>query len=325
MKNDTYYIWGDEAYLVNQEINKLVTAQNEENGESDILYLDVDEMSANELGESLEFSPLFSLGRVVIIKNPSWLNKSVRRPKKAEEVLAVLDDYFEREHPRQILVFSSREMAASNPIAKRLQKRAEVIAVKKPTPAFLEGWLKNQCQQKNLNIQPVAIKTAANSGQDLYCLEQLVEKLSLMQFDKPVGVKELEEELDSRQEIKVFKLTDSLLNKNLRGAFQAFNKLQEQGEHHLLMMTIINRQFITLAKVKYYQEQGLPRQQIESLTGQKEYTVKKMVEKNGNFSWDDLRSLFELFLKLDISFKSESRDPRILMETLFIKICSMSG
>ncbi|MDD3365558.1 MAG: DNA polymerase III subunit delta [Syntrophomonas sp.] len=323
-EHNAYYLWGEESYLIDREIQKIIGEVAKANGdEPEVVLVDADEMSAMELGQTLEFSPLFAMSRVVIIKKPAWLGKSSRKVRKTEESLQVLQDYFGHDNHGQVLILISTEYNASNPVAKFLNQQVRVMNIKAPSPTELEEWCKSEFSRRNMRVVPAALKRIVNSGQDMYYVENLIEKLSLIvRSDVVVGVNEIEEQLDSKQAIKVFKLTDALLNRNLKASLAAFYQLQEQGEHHLLILHMITRQFLSLSKVKLYQEMGYSSGKIAELTSQKDFVVKKIMEKSSRFSGEEIRALFERLLETDTSFKSEAKDPRILMETLLVEICS---
>jgi DNA polymerase-3 subunit delta len=322
--NNAYYIWGEENYLIDKEIQRIITGTAQEQGdEPEVVWVDADEMGAMELGQTLEFSPLFALGRVVIIKKPVWLGKTSRKVRKTEESLQVLQDYFSHENHGQVLILTSAEYNAANPVTKFLNQNAKVMNIKTPGASELEEWCKLEFKRRNMRLVPAAIKRIANSGQDMYYLENLIEKLSLIaKPDVVLGISEIEDQLDTKQAIKVFKLTDALLNRNLKTSLAALYQLQEQGEHHLLILHMITRQILSLGKVKLYQEMGYPSSKIAELTSQKDFVVKKIMEKSARFSREEIRILFEKLLETDISFKSEAKDPQIIMETLLVEICS---
>jgi len=321
-KNNTFYLWGEEGYLIDKKIKDIIMAVAQETGDQpEVVWVDADEMGAMELGQTLEFSPLFALSRVVIIKRPAWLGKSTRKVRKTEESLQVLQDYFQHENHGQVLVLTSVDYNASNPVAKFLDKNAQVLNIKALSPKEMENWCKAELSRRNLRVDPAGLKRIVNSGQDMYYMENFFEKLALMGKPEPVGVTEIDEQLDSKQEINVFKLIDALLNRNLKASLAAFYQLQEQGEPHLKILYMISRQFFTFSRVKFYQEIGYTSARIASVTSQKDFTVKKMMDKASNFSSTEIRSLFGRLLETDTSFKSESKDSRILMETLLVEFC----
>jgi DNA polymerase III, delta subunit len=320
--NNVYYLWGEEVYLIDKKIAEIIDEVWKAGGEEpEVVYVDAEEISALDLGQTLEFSPLFTLARVVIIKRPGWLGKSYRKLRKIEETLQVLQDYLQNDNHGQVLIITSAENNASNPITKLLVKNARVINVKTLSPKELEAWCKSALQQQNVRVAPAALNRMVGSGRDMYYLQNLIDKLSLISSPAGIGVAEMEEHLDSKQEIKVFKLTDALLNRNLKGAMAAFYQLQEQGQHHLLLLHMIIRQFVMMSKIKFYKEAGYNTSKIAELMGQKDFIIKKMAEQAANFSKVEIRRIFTRLLEIDTSLKSESKNPQMLMETLLVELC----
>jgi DNA polymerase-3 subunit delta len=317
-----YYIWGDEPYLIDQRIKDMVALIQVENREEpEIVMLDGDEMSSLELGETLQSSSLFSLQRLVVIKNPAWLGKNSRKAKKAEEIAHLLEGYVASIPVGQTLIICTAEHVAANPVAKVLNKYACVESIKALGPKALGDWVKAKCSQRGLTIEPAALNLLVSSGQDMYYLENLLEKAALTARKGSIRANDLTEDLDSRQEISIFKLTDALLNRNLTASLEAFQQLQEQGQPYLLMLHMITGQLVTLAKIKFWQEKGCSYNQIAELSKQKDFVIRKMQEKSSRFSAQDIQVLFRKLLDVDISMKSQSKDPRLLMEILIADFC----
>lgn len=320
--NIVYYLWGSEGYLIDKKIGELAADLAAASGEDpEIVPVDADEISAAELGQILEFSPLFSLARLVIIKNPWWLGKSTRKAKKTEERLQVLEDYFQHDNDGQVLIITALENNPTNPVTKFLNKMARVINIKSLTPKDLEKWCQGEMEQRKLQASPAVISRIASSGQDMYYLENMFDKLSLIERQGPLGMEELDDHLDSHQETSIFKLTDALLNRNLKLSLAVFHQLLEQGQPHLLLLAMITQQYVSLSKVLFYHKSGLSNVQIAEVTGLKDFVIKKMLDKASRFTSGDIRFIFEKLLAADIIFKSESKDPQIVMETLLVELC----
>jgi DNA polymerase III delta subunit len=62
--------------------------------------------------------------------------------------------------------------------------------------------------------------------------------------------------------------------------------------------------------------------QIADTMGQKEFAIRKMMDKCNKFSHEELQKVFALLLETDISFKTSSKNPDIVMELLLSGICS---
>jgi len=324
MKNENvFFLWGEEAYLIDREIKAIQRRMQEASGEEiELVLLDGDDLSPGQFRNNLEYSSLFAQQRLVVVKRPPWLGKYRRKAAKADEFKKVLEDYLKEDHEGQIVVITAAEHDGNNGIVKLLDKQVTAIQFKTATPQFVSKWATDEFMARGCNPAADAVGMLARSGQDLYYMENLIEKLSLMYPQGKITAADVEEELENKEEIKVFKLTDALLNRNLSASFAAFYQLREQGEHPLLFLYMIVRQFISLGKVKYYHEKGYGKAEIASSTGMKDFTVQKMMSCSRQFNWAELQNLFELFMQLDITMKSSSQDENMLMESMMVQICS---
>jgi len=323
MKNENvYFFWGEEPYLIDQEIIAIGQGMQESGGEEvELVLLDGDDLSPGGLRGNLEYSSLFAGQRLVVVKRPPWLGKSRRKAARADEFKQVLEGYLKENHAGQVVVITAAEHDGNNGIVKLLDKQTTVMQFKSATPQYISKWAADQFKARGGNAAADAIGLLARSGQNLYYLENLIEKLSLMHGLDKISAADVERELENKEEIKVFKLTDALLNRNLSASFAAYYQLLEQGEHPLLFLYMIVRQFISLGKAKYYGEKGYSKAEVVSATGMKDFTVQKLTGCARQFTWPELRALFELFLQLDITMKSSSQDENMLMESMIVQIC----
>lgn len=320
--NAVYFIWGEEEYLIDEEIGKVISMAEQTGAEPEIVYVDADELDAMGLAQTLEFSPLFAMSRVVIIKKPFWLGKAGRKVKKMEEAIQVIKDYLAQDCAGQTLILTALERNASNPLIKLFDKQAQVINCKLAGTKDLADWVKEEFRKRNRKVNNAAINLLVKSGQDMYYLQNLIDKLSLIVDQRTIEEKDIEEQFNSKNAINIFKLTDALLSRNLQASLQAYYQLLTQGESPIFILYMLVRQFSILGRVKGCSEQGMGKKEIERLTGQKEFTIRKMMEKSGNFSREEIKYLFNRFLDTDVSFKTTGKDEKILMERLIIEICS---
>ncbi|MEN6460650.1 MAG: DNA polymerase III subunit delta, partial [Syntrophomonas sp.] len=196
------------------------------------------------------------------------------------------------------------------------------IPCKLPDSKFLTGWITDEFKQCRREINPAAVNLLARSGQNMYYLKNMISKIGLIVNNRTINEADISDQLNTKHEINIFKLTDALLSRNLPFALQAYNQLLAQGEHPILLLNMIVHQFSILGKVKGYLEKGFSKKQIEEYTEQKEFVVRKMMEKSPNFSREELRQLFNRFLETDSGFKTSGKDERILTELLIVDICT---
>lgn len=317
-----YYIWGEEEYLVEQEVGKIIGQLQQTSGEElERVVVDADELDAMGLARALEFSPLFALNRVVIIRRPAWLGKSNRKNKKIDEVCQVLSDSWSQGEGQTIII-TAAERNATNPVVKLLEREARVIHCQTLDSKQLSRWISDEFARRQRRVTQPAIALLVKSGLDMYYLQNLIEKLGLIVSDRDITEKDVQEQFTLRQDINVFKLIDSLMSRDLVGAMNAYRQLLVQGEHQVFMLYMIIRQFSIMAQVKCHKDNGLTTKQTAAITSQKEFVVRKMWGKCSQFTQEEIKDMFALFLEADISFKTTGKSPGIVMELLITKICS---
>ncbi|WP_157048878.1 DNA polymerase III subunit delta [Syntrophomonas palmitatica] len=320
-KEQVYFLWGDESYLIDKEIKDIHTRLRHNYGEVELLYLDGDEMSGRQLIENLQFTSLFCEQRMVVIKKPAFLGKGKRKAARNDELRKAVEEFLLQDMEDQTLVLTAEEHDNSNPLVKILDRQATVLQFKQASPQYITKWAQEECKRRGLKASAEVINLLSRSGQDMYYLENLIEKLSLMTMGGSLTVQDLEEELENKEETRVFALTDALLNRNLRSAFRAYNQLLEQGEPPLLFLNMTGRQFFNLGKVKAYMEKGYDKQSIAAAVGMKEYGVQKLMSCARGFAWEEMDDILAYLMELDLTMKSTQQDGEILMESMLVKIC----
>lgn len=315
-------IFGQERYLIDKEIERVRAGLSRESGEeAELLYIDADELTPQQLLEHLDFSPLFALARVVVIRRPAWLGKTRRKASKVEQLVEALSTYLSEPIPGQVVIFISDEDVSSHPLMKKLGKSLKKIPCVKPDAKGLEAWMNSLAAAMNQPLAAQAARILANSGQDMYYLQQLLEKISLQKGPETITERDVLSELDQQPDSSVFKLTDALINRRTREAFAAYYRLLRQGGQPAFFLYMIIRQFVLLGKVKYHSGRGMAAAEIAKTTGARDFAVRKLSSAAGKYSWAELKYCFELFLEADVNLKSSGRDGKIVMEALIIELC----
>lgn len=322
-KQGIYYLWGEERYRIDQEIHRIAAAIAAQCGEEpEVVYIDVDELSPEQLLEQMDFSPLFALQRVVVLRRPYWLGKSRRKSGKLEQLYGALTQLFQQPAAGQTVVITADEYPATHPLIKKISKMLTVIACPRMEPAALVSWVEDTTQRQHKKITKPAARMLAKSGQDMYYLEHLVEKICLQTDEPVIDEAAVGSELAAKPDLNIFKLTDAILARRAADALTIYYELLRQGGHPSLFLHMIVRQLASLGKVKDHTGQGLSNSEVAATTGMKDFAVRKLAQAARNFTWDELQNIFSECLNTDLQMKSSGQDEKILMESLIIKICS---
>lgn len=312
--SNNYLLYGTEKYLINEKITQIIGDIEDRDGEKpELVVLDGDETNANELEYHLTYDSLFSLSKVVVIKEPFWLKKSSRKSGQVKQIVEIFTDYFAKDVVGQTLVATTQELFENNQLVKLFQQNAHIIAYN-TNKADLRKWLTRNLSDKGLKATNEALSMMVNSGQDMYYLDNLLEKYALAKINN-ITPQNLADELDIILETSIFNFTDALISKNLKLSLDTFYKLLEQRISANEIIPMINFQYTALAKVKAAEENN------QKVVGLNPFVIKKMQKNTRSYTWDEIWRVFKLLLDTDLKMKSTSYDKTTLMEILIINIC----
>lgn len=315
-----YLLHGNEKYLINEKINKIILDFEDENEEKSELLIIDDETSLLELKHHLTYNSLFTSAKVIVIKEPFWLKKKSRKSGQNRQALEIFQEYFAQGVLGQVLIVTSAELNDNSPIVKLFKKNAEIIPHKSMGEKALEKWLVSKLEEKGLRAESRALAHLLASGQDLYYLDNLLEKFAL-EGTTNITIQRLQAELDLINDANIFNLTDALISKKVKRSIEVLHHLIEEGSTPYSLIGMINNQFIAFAKVKAALEKGYNNAQIEKETALHAFVVRKMLKHTGGTSWDEVWHIFALLLDADLKIKTTSFDNTILLESLVVNIC----
>ena len=177
-----------------------------------------------------------------------------------------------------------------------------------------------------------------------------LEKLILYSGHRQViDEKDVEAVVSRTREDKVFDLTAALAEKNVKAALAALGALLEQGEHPLMILSMIGREVRhllqaslligsgKLPKVTSHMQYAVFQKNVypavtalvtESDRGQDllinkhPYVIFSALRACGRFTRGDLLSFLNELLAVDLAMKSSATEPRLLLERFLVKACS---
>ena len=96
----------------------------------------------------------------------------------------------------------------------------------------------------------------------------------------------------------------------------------DHGEDPIKILGLIAWQFRTLWEAKHYQAQKYGVQKIAEQMGAKPFLVEKALQYTKNFNRLKLQEGMKYLLEADRELKTSGREPRGVLETLLLRICS---
>lgn len=324
MQTNNFLVWGKDHYLIETKVGGLIRQIAEVRGEeAEVVPLDADEITPRQLAETLDFSPLFSQLRIIIIKKPFWLLKNTRKNNKIEEIGRVWKNYLQSPPTDQFIILTAVEYSSANTITKIFGNKLTVIECENPGTIQLKKWISQQFGLLGFTADAETVALLASTGQNLYYLKNLIEKTCLKAAKDTIDKADIAEDLVMLENTTVFKIIDQLFKRNAKTAITYWHKYMEQEQPPTVALFMFVRQFGHFGKVKYYKNLGLSSREIADRTKMQGFQVRNMEKLVNNFTDNELRQVFASCLAADINIKSSSQEPKLVMEALIFEICNI--
>lgn len=243
--------------------------------------------------------PFLTEKRLIFIEN--FLEKGKEEhQKKCAEALNEIPDY-------SILVFVEKNKMPDKRtvLFKKIQSIGKIETFEMMNENALVSWIQNYVRSKNgfINLKNANF-LAKNIGNDLWNIQQEIEKL--LQYDDTKEITEKSILLLTKTQIKttIFKLTDYIGQKNTRLSLSTLTSLFENGEDAFYIFHMIIRQFRLLIIVKDLMEQKYNTFQITQELKQYPSVVKNIMAQTRNFNMERLKIIYEKLLEIEVGSKT---------------------
>lgn len=316
-----YFLYGEERFFHTEIIEalarKLITPDNRE---FNLETFDAKTSPAIDwLGGAKTFSFMGGT-KLVIVHN---LHEASLKDADIENLL----DYVADPAPGTCLVMTADHIDKRKKPFKSLAALAGAVECVPPNEAMLTTWLKKRAQAQGYSISNEAarmmVNRVGNKAGFLSC--ELDKVLAYAGDSREVTEDSVAEVVGEIKLENVFALTEALKGKNAEAALRLLHNQLDHNEEPLKILGTIAWQFRLIWEVKQYQAKKLAPAKIAEKMGAKPFVVDKAMKHTANFTVPQLRRGFENLTLADRSLKTTNRNPRIVLESLILSLCSDSG
>ncbi len=305
-----YIFTGDQSHLIDKALHEIRAKVL--GAEDDINYVIFhgDTVSGDEVLESASTVPMFSSGKIVVVKNAEKL--------KAKELEAI-EPYLDSPSPSStlILIFSDGKA----PKIKRKKGLARFdFSIQKgnTTSAVIE-----EAQSLGLKISPRAAQTLISLvGEDLQELNNELIKLSLYRKGGAIEIEDIEEHIRKTQYGDVFALINAISKKSRKEAQKALMDLEAQGEEPLSVLSRLIWRFRLIWKAKELSDQKVPKAEILKELKISQGAFYYLSQDTVKYSYKDISRIMGLLLECDKKLKMSYVPRNYHLTNLVAQLCS---
>ena len=319
MANNIYFYKGDEKYLTNSKIQRLVRESKAD--ELNITSYDCSEVNV-EKAVFDALTPAF-LGdkKVVIIRNPLFLESE-----KAgnSHNIKLLIQYLEHPMDETCLIINGAGLKINEKleIVKVLNKCAHVINTNGISEVEFSGWLQRECEIQGVRIEKNAIALFyKSSGNDLELTQNEIDKVINYVGKNGLITETIARELISKNsQNDIYSLTNALCEQNKKKAFEVYLELTRYEKDVTVLINLITKTLKDNLLVKMLVEEGYEQTQVASKMKVSPNRAYYMIKNANSFSSDVIKKYIKAIAMLDYKIKSGKVDKRIGFEEFLLNL-----
>jgi len=309
-----YLFFGEETYLIQEYTATLLehilgTAPRDFN--CDVFSVDNDTLEdALSIARTL---PMMATHRVVVLHGLHQLRKAD---------WPQLERYLEHPSTSTALICSS---SVSDPkkCPPCLWQHAVTVECKRLEGPKLHDWVTHTVAQHGYRIAPEALQALLHEQQpDLQTLRQEIAKLCMYAGEtSEITLDDVQEVTHTSRLQSIFALSDALGTRQIGPAFIVVERLLNQGEPPLVILSMMVRHVRLLWSVKQLGQQRHDAAHMAKTLGLPLAVCRQLVTQSRHFSLEHLRQLYAAALEADVTFKTSNKPPRAILEELILHVC----
>lgn len=320
------FLYGEDTYRSSQ---KLTEIQNKFKKEVDpsglnLTVLNGSGLKFEDFNQQVKASPFLARKRMVIIKNLISENRSKSIQK---EIVELLDQESKNPDQDNIIVFWENtdysKSKAKHALWERLKKEKFAQEFKPLSPRELNGWLEQAVKERQAKIEKAAISLlAASVGNDLWQMNNELEKLTNYRQDKIITVNDIETMVKAKYDDDIFKFIDALGNNNKKQAVKLLSDQLNSGAEELYLLAMFIRQFRILLLTKDLQtdQPTITKDKIAKELQIHPFVAQKALYQARNFTAGQLNNIYQMLLNIDLQIKTTSTKPKLLFDLFIAQI-----
>ncbi len=323
-KKPVFLFYGEDFYSSAQKLKSWKKGFIEKYGDiNSIETIDGKELKPQQFITNLEAVPFLCEKRLIIIKD-YLQNAKTEDQKKIAEAIEKTPDFC-------VLVFHENGTPDRKfSLYKKIAKIGHTEEFKILSPPMVSRWIADRSKKIGLKIQPKTITYLANySKTDLFSLTNELEKLKFYAADKEITVEMINSLITPSLSSSIFRLTDSVTEKNTKEALKTLKILRDSGEELTKIFFMLVRHFRILLQVDDMIKRKESQSGITKTLKQHPFVIKKAVSQCKNFTTEKLEKIYRELLKIDIGFKTgiiksyqgDDKELNLAIEKLIIEYC----
>lgn len=322
-----YFIYGSEAYLKRQAVEKLLDFCVDEAMESfNYQRFGRGQLEAVDLYEATQQFPMMAERRCVLVEDYEFA-------KMTEDDVAAMERCINELPEFCVLIFWLNDIEASpktgkvSKFAKLCSKVGSAMLLDTPRTSDLAAMLMERAGEIGANLgRPEAYHLIERCGNDLTTLYSELEKLAVYSGKKQITKDTINLVCPASLEANVFRISRSIITGNNDEAFRITTSLLAQKTEPIEIFMLLCSDFIDLYRAKCAASANMGVSELsaafENDYARKEFRIKNAMNDQSSFSGARLRRYIELLFEAEMKLKTARTDRKACLEQLVARLCA---
>lgn len=322
-----YVFCGSDEMLIKEGVTSIVNKLVDKNF-MDLNYVKFDGNSLENFDSVInacQTLPFMSERKVVLVYRASFIQDDKGDSKLgSDKAFKAISEYIQNVPPHCVLIFYDVFKGKRDKPGKRIysmDKKACVVKADKMKGQQLEGKVKSLFELRDKKIGRIELKVFCSLMEEnnLSIIENEVEKLCCYVSEKEIDKEDIKSLFLKSNDDDIFDLVNPISQKKIREALEVLNELIYRGEKIPHILSMIERQFNLLFRVKLSLENKKSKQEImKELNIRSEYACDMLINQSKKFTIRQLQHAIDLCLNAEQKMKSSSVNEKTEMELLII-------
>lgn len=312
-----YLLYGNENYL-KEDISKKLRNRLIDSAYRELNYKVFygEKLSINEVINDLKTMPMISKHKLLVIKEAEKINKN-------DETKLI--NYFNRPSLKNnfsTLIIIYKESNPNKELITAVKRIGIAVNFSITDKAKIALWIKSKFRQSNKKItQEALFYLQSIVGSDLGRLFSEIEKIDIYTKDQKIIEKEdVMITIGGSEAVNIFKVLDSVGEKDIKNAIDGLVKLNQGNLHHLSIFAMIYRQIKLILQTKLLLTKGFNFKEVEKKLKLPYFVVEKIIKQSKKYTFKEICKSYELLNIADLEFKDSQKEPKIILEELVMNI-----
>ncbi|GAB4170263.1 MAG: DNA polymerase III subunit delta [Calditrichia bacterium] len=256
---------------------------------------------------------LFAVNKLIIIKE---FNQLTWDEESIDQFLKLTDD---ASPGFSLIMLADSSKGIPKSIKKRIEERGNILEIGQVYQNEAADYLNLVLNKMELSATPDAKEELLKYiGPDLQELQNQLEKIKLYlgTEKKEIQKTDIEAVVGFTSHYSVFQLIDAIISGNAESSLQISSAMTESGQHPLLPLSMLTRQFIQLSHYIKMKQLNVDSRQLKEIFKLRDFQLKKLESYRLRLSENKIGQILSVLKKADHELKMRSI-PQTQLSVLF--------